>query len=190
MSLPPHIFIEYVIYNPADGIIDGTSLYEILIVGGAVGNIKVVTTASVPFGINSVECKRDNCVNICSEGRFRPGGIDLAARHIFYIFRKRYLNVRRIRTGRPQMYCNRVRDYDLAQDARFHIGSFLFSGVPHGDCRFPHRDFQCDILPLRTLHGGEGHGQYGCLPVIDGDIRDKQGIETGVLRKNRVGSKR
>ena len=42
------IFVENVIYDPAYGFIDGTPLYEILVVGSAVRDVKVVPARSVP----------------------------------------------------------------------------------------------------------------------------------------------
>ena len=190
MSLPPYILVENSVHNSADRVINWASLHEILVVSCAVGNVEIVTSASIPFGIDSVQCKRNNRVNICGEGRFRPGGIDFATRHIFYIFRKRYLNVRRIRTGRPQMYRNRVWDYDLAQNAWFHIGSFLFTGIPHGNGRFPDGNLSCNGLPLCLSHGGKYDWQDGSLPVKNRNIRNEQGIEAKALRKHGVACKR
>ena len=58
------IFVENVIYDPAYGFIDGTPLYEILVVGGAVRDVKVVPARSVPFRIYSVQRKGNNSINI------------------------------------------------------------------------------------------------------------------------------
>ena len=80
MSLPPYILVENSVHNSADRVINWASLHEILVVSCAVGNVEIVTSASIPFGIDSVQCKRNNRVNICGEGRFRPGGIYFATR--------------------------------------------------------------------------------------------------------------
>ena len=87
------IFVENVIYDPAYGFIDGTPLYEILVVGGAVRDVKVVPARSVPFRIYSVQRKGNNSINIRGQGCFGPGGVDLAACHIFHVIWERYLYV-------------------------------------------------------------------------------------------------
>ncbi len=47
LPLAAHVFVENIVYDPADGSVNGTSIDEILVVGGAVGNIKTIALVPV-----------------------------------------------------------------------------------------------------------------------------------------------
>ena len=47
LPLAAHVFVENIVYNPADGFVNGTSIDEILVVGCAVGNIKTIALVPV-----------------------------------------------------------------------------------------------------------------------------------------------
>ena len=116
LPLSAHILIENSIYNPADRTINRTSIYESLVISRAVSYIETVSPVSIPLRINPVQSEGDNCINICPQGSFRPGGVNFAAGYVFYIIGKGYLYVGSRGCGSAQMDRNGVWDNYLAQD--------------------------------------------------------------------------
>ena len=72
-----------------------TAVVKGLVVGGAACDVKIVSARTVPFGVNAVKGKGNLRVNVGAQGRFGPGGVYFAGRHVFDIIGKTYVHILR-----------------------------------------------------------------------------------------------
>ena len=149
---------------------------------------------SPPFRIDPVQRERNNGVNVSSQRGFRPGRIDFAAGYIFYIIRKRNLDIGSGCAWRAEMDSNRIGNNHLPQHIGFCYRSFLLALCLHGDRWFPDRNLGLYGAALRLLHRYKGDRKNGCFFLKDRDIRNIKGIETcrpgkngiAVIRRSRI----
>ncbi len=115
MSLPAHIFIKDLIHDKADGFVDVPPVNKILVVGGIVCYVKEIVAASVPLGVDPIQRKSDNGIDICPHGRTRPCGVNFAAGHILYIIGERYPDIGCSAAGSCKMHRDGIWDDHLAE---------------------------------------------------------------------------
>ena len=109
-SLAHYIIIEDIIDNLGDIFKNIPVLDEFLVVLCGTCNIKIITLAGIPFGVDPVERIADLRQDIGADGAFRPCGVDFAGCHIFNVIRKTHGHIARIFLWRSQMYSDILRN--------------------------------------------------------------------------------
>ncbi len=189
LPLPADIFVENLIHDPADRIVDGPAVNERLIVSGAVCNVKRIAFRPIPFCVNPIQRKGDNSVNVRPQCILRPGRIDLTAGHIFHIVGKGYLYVGRCAVRRPQMHCNRIRDDNLPQHLpglRALKKAFRLPLPLRRDRRTAHHNFRRHPVPFLSLHRNEYKGKISRFTVKNRNVRDIYRIKSFRLRRHMI----
>jgi len=83
-----YIYKELLIHQTADIFKDFSAVYVLLVILRGTGNIKRISTGTVPLCINSVECKCRNHVDIGTQRGFRPSRVDFAGCNVLHIIGK------------------------------------------------------------------------------------------------------
>ena len=98
------------------------------------GVCMIRAVVSPPFRVDPVQRERNNGVNISSQSGFRPGRIDFAAGYIFYIIRKRNLDIGSGCAWRAEVDGNRIGNNHLPQHVGFRYRSFLLALIEISAC--------------------------------------------------------
>ena len=122
---PAQIAVKQVIHQPCHIGKEAAALYKKLIVGRGAGNVKIIAPAAVELRIYPVQGKGHNGQDVCPQGAFLPGGVNLRGGHVFHIVRETDGHILRIRAGCAQMYGDPL-GY-IGNDSR-HTSSYRFWG--------------------------------------------------------------
>ena len=101
---PSEKIVEQFIHKPGNVFKETPSVDKGLVVGGVVGDIKIIPAAAVEFRVHPVQGIGDNGQSVGPEGAFFPGWIDFTGSHIFYIIDKGNGHIGGIGRWRSQMY--------------------------------------------------------------------------------------
>lgn len=100
------VAVEKIVRQPGDVFEVTAAVDEKLVVGGGIGDVKIVAPTPVELGVHPVEGKGDDGQNVGPEGALLPGGIDLAGSYVFDIVDKIHGDVLGGTVRRSQMHRN------------------------------------------------------------------------------------
>ena len=101
---------EEIVYQSVHIFKSAAAFNELLVVHGRTGDVKIIAPAGIVFRIHPVEGERNLSQDIGPERGLRPGGVDLAGGHIFYVIGKGYRHIFRPLVGRAGVDGNSLRD--------------------------------------------------------------------------------
>ena len=146
--MPADIIVEYLVNDIAYGLENIPAVDVILVVPCVVGDIEIISSGGVPFGVYAVERKGDYGVKVCSQGGFGPCGIKLAGAYVFDVVHEIHRNVH----GAPVIGCAKMYGY-----------------------LFGNKGFSCHLLLLLRCYPTEGESVMllselflGCMPPYSG----------------------
>ena len=81
--------IEQLVNQCRNVLVDAAAVYVFLIVGGRVGDVKIVAPAAVVLSVDAVERIGYDGERVRTQGGDAPGGVNFAGHDVFHIVRKR-----------------------------------------------------------------------------------------------------
>ena len=106
IALPPDVRVEQFV-NQLPHVFENFSAVDVLLVKlSGVGDVKGIPAGAIPLGIDTVEGKADNDVDVGTNGIFRPRGVNFAGYHVFDVIGKGNGDVVRRFLRPPQMHGN------------------------------------------------------------------------------------
>ena len=123
---PAQIVVEHFLRQTGDVCEIASAVNKILVIGRIVGDVKIISPAAVKLGVNPVQGEGNNGQDVCPEGTFIPGGIDLTGSHILDIVYEINGHIWRVVPRRSQM--NRYVLRYIWDNCRHFIPPYRFCG--------------------------------------------------------------
>ena len=148
IALPPDVAVEQFIHQLSHIFKDLTAVGVFLVELGGTGDVKGVSSGTVPLGVDAVQGKGGNDVDVGTQGVLRPCGVDLAGGNVFDVVRKGNGDIVRRLLRSAQMHRNGLRDVGFANGHRLHLLESWFVVLKDGWLR-----------RIVRIGGEGGHGE-------------------------------
>ena len=104
------IVVEQLIHQPGDIGKVAAPVDEKLVVGGGIGDIKIVPPAAVKFRVHTVQGEGYDGEDVGAQSGLFPCGVNFAGRYVFHVVHKIHGDIGGIGRRGAEMHCDPLRD--------------------------------------------------------------------------------